>query len=95
MPRHRSATSNEGRLLAAEHAAALAELPLRQLDSYGSRRETLRAVSGKRYVVRSVAYWDAEPWESGLYIIVKVRPTKGWWRRIWPYRAVVVRPPPT
>jgi hypothetical protein len=96
LPLHRSrATSKEGRALAAERAAAIADLPLRSLDVYGSKREVVAAESGRRYVVSSVAYWDSEPWESMLYVIVRVRPTEGWWRLLRPYSAVVTRSPPS
>ena len=93
---HRSrATNSEGRALAAEHAAAIGDLPLRSLDVYGRRREVVSAESGRSYVVSSSAYWDSEPWESKLYVVVRVRPSKDWWRLLWPHSAVVVRSPPS
>lgn len=73
----------------------IAELPLRELDTYGSRHEVVSAESGRRYVVNSVAYWDSEAWHSSLYVIARVHPAGGWWRRIWPSSAVVVRSPPS
>ena len=81
-------------MLAAARAREIADLPLRTLDVYGRRRETVSAESGRAYVVASVAYWDAEPWESQLYVIVRVHPARSWWRLLWPYTAVVVRSPP-
>jgi len=88
-------TQSEGRRLAEEHAGTIADLPLRELDVYGSRREVVSADGGGRYVVRSIAYWDSEAWKSKLYVIVRVYPTRGWLRRAWPYSAVVVRAPPS
>jgi hypothetical protein len=41
------------------------------------------------YRLRSYAFWDMEPWQSGLYVKVKIY-GRGL-RRLWPYSGVIVR----
>lgn len=39
------------------------------------------ATSGMRYNVFVSAFWDADPWESWLYVEAAVRPDRSGWRR--------------
>jgi len=61
-----------------------------ELDSFPRRDELIVGESGRRYRVRMWTFWDMEPWQSGLYLVVKVRPQRGP-RRLFAYRAAVVR----
>jgi hypothetical protein len=63
----------------------LRSLPWDELDSYGTRRSEVAGASGRRYTVTTYTFWDMEPWASGMYVIVKVRPRRGW-RRFLAYK---------
>ncbi len=69
---------------------AIAALSWEELDAYGSRVEEVVASSGRRFRIKSWAFWDMEAWRSGMYVIAKARPTKGL-RRFWSYKDVRVR----
>jgi hypothetical protein len=63
---------------------------LDRLEGGGEVEEEAVAPSGKRYRVRTYAFWDMEPWESGMYVIVKVYGRSGW-RKRWPYKGAIQR----
>jgi hypothetical protein len=42
------------------------------------RKSSLRWVGDLR--VKSNVFWDMEEWASGMYVIVRVRPGRGWRR---------------
>jgi len=81
---------DEPRTIAAEKLRAIKGLSWEELDAYESRNEHVTGPSGRRYRVSSAAYWDMEPWASGIEISVKVFADKGV-RRVWPYKARAVR----
>jgi hypothetical protein len=76
----------EGRALADAKADEVARLSWEELDTYGERTEQSTAPSGRVFRISSRAYWDMEPWASGIEIIVKVSPPSGV-RRFWRYKA--------
>ena len=55
--------------------------------------EELTTASGRRYRVKSRAWFDMEAWESGLYVDVYVYAERGL-RRRWPYKGVTERGAP-
>jgi hypothetical protein len=81
---------NEGRALAGSKAEAVAALSWKELDAYDQTVEEVVGPSGERYRLSTSVFWDMEPWASGMYVIVKATPTRGW-RRYWPFKAVEVR----
>jgi hypothetical protein len=81
---------NEGRALAGSKAEAVAALSWEELDAYDQTVEEVVGPSGERYRLLTTVFWDMEEWASGMYIIVKAAPTRGW-RRYWPFKAVEVR----
>jgi hypothetical protein len=83
---------SEGTELARVTAESIAASPWEELDAYGKRAEDVVTPSGSRFRVVSNVFWDTEPWESDMYVIVKVAPERGW-RRWWPYKAVRARGP--
>jgi len=80
----------EGRELARAKAKALAVLSWEELDAYGQRVEEVVAPSGRRFRLTANVFWDMEPWVSGINIIVKAAPMRGW-RRFWSQKAVETR----
>jgi hypothetical protein len=56
-----------------------------ELHEYGERVEEVVSESGRRFRVETDAFWDVEPWQSSMYVQVKVRPIRGW-RRWWAYK---------
>jgi hypothetical protein len=80
----------EARAIAKRKAAEMAALSWEELDAYGKREEIVTSPSGATLRVKSLAYWDMEEWNSGLDIVVKVYPGKGF-RRFWPYKAYASR----
>lgn len=72
----------------------LRSLPWDELDSYGKQVNEVAGSSGRRYTVTTYTFWDMEAWASGMYVIVKVRPKRGW-RRLLAYKAsdVLLVPP--
>ena len=87
MARH---VQNEGRVLAGSKAEALAALSWEELDAYDGLVEEVVGPSGERYRLSTSVFWDMDPRASGMYVIVKAAPTRGW-RRYWPIKAVEVR----
>jgi hypothetical protein len=81
---------NEGRALAGSKAEAVAALSWEELDAYDPTVEEVVGPSGERYRLSTTVFWDMEEWASGMYVIVKAAPTRGW-RRYWPFKAVEVR----
>ena len=84
-------TEDEGRGLADRKLAELSALSWEELDRYQARAETVTLGSGRRFRVKSMAYWDMDPWQSDMQISVKVYSARGW-RRYWPYKARTIRP---
>lgn len=82
--------ADEARTIAAEKLKTMEDLSWEELDAYEPRIEEATSSTGRRYRVSSVAYWDMEPWASGIEISVKVYPDRGA-RRFWPYKARGVR----
>ena len=78
--------ATEGQALADAKADQIARLSSQELDNYGERTEQSTGPSGRVFRLRSRAYWDMEPWASGVEIIVKANPANGI-RRIWGYKA--------
>jgi hypothetical protein len=81
---------NEGRTLAGAKADAVAALSWDELDAYDQPVEEVVGPSGERYRLSTNVFWDMEPWASGMYVIVKASPMRGW-RRYWPFKAVEIR----
>jgi hypothetical protein len=48
-----------------------------ELDAYGDRVETVRALSGHDFRVSSRAFWDMAEWASGMEISVTVHARTG------------------
>jgi hypothetical protein len=63
--------ATEGQALADAKADEIARLSWNELDAYGERTEQSTAPSGRVFRVSSRAYWDMEPWASGIEISVK------------------------
>lgn len=78
--------ATEGQALADAKADEIARLSWQELDTYGERTEQSIGPSGRVFRVRSRAYWDMEPWASGIEIIVKANAPSGI-RRIWGCKA--------
>jgi hypothetical protein len=81
---------NEGHALASCKAEAVASLSWEELDACDQTVEEVVGPSGERYRLSTSVFWDMEPWASGMYVIVKATPTRGW-RRYWPFKAVEIR----
>jgi hypothetical protein len=79
-------TATEGQALAGAKADEIAQLSWSELDAYGERTEQGTAPSGRVFRIRSRAYWDMEPWASGIEISVKAY-APGGLRRIRGYKA--------
>jgi len=77
---------SEGQSLANKKADEIARLGWEELDAYGERTQQIASPSGQVFRVSSRAYWDMEPWASGIEISVKARPASGI-RRFWSYTA--------
>ena len=86
-------TATEGQALADAKADEIARLSWNELDAYGERMEQGTAPSGRVFRVNSRAYWDMEPWASGIEISVKACASGGV-RRIWGYKARTTRGSP-
>jgi hypothetical protein len=67
----------EGQTLADKKADEIARLGWSELDAYGERTERITSPSGRVFRVSSRAYWDMEPWASGIEISVRARPATG------------------
>jgi hypothetical protein len=95
-------SEDDPRLVARAKAKEIASLSWEELDAYGKRTEEVVTPRGRQLRVKSIAFWDMEEWASGMYVIVRVRPGKGW-RRFVGESAVETRgdyddpvpPPPT
>lgn len=84
--------TDEPHRLASATAKEIAGLSWEELDAFGERVEDVVSATGRSYRVKSIAFWDMEEWESGMYVIVTVKPTSGpGWRRWRRYRAVETR----
>ena len=79
-------TASEGQALADAKADEIARLAWNELDAYGERTEQGIVPSGSVFRVSSRAYWDMDPWASGIEIRVKAY-APGGIRRIWGYKA--------
>ena len=75
-----SVSENDPRLVARAKAKEIASLSWEELDAYGKRTEEVVTPAGRQLRVKSVAFWDMEEWASGVYVIVRVRPGRGWRR---------------
>jgi hypothetical protein len=80
------AGTSEGQTIADAKAEEIAALSWRELDAYGERVDAAAAPSGRTFTVRSRAFWDMEPWASGMNISVKAYATTGF-RRIRSFKA--------
>jgi len=85
-----SSVNDDPRRLAHAKAKEIARLSWEELDAYGERAEELITASGRRFRVKSLAFWDLEEWASAMYVVVKVYPSRGL-RRFWGYSAVETR----
>ena len=63
---------------------------LDRLESISGIEEEALAPSGKPYRVRTHAFWDMEPWQSGMYVRVDVYGRSAW-RKRWPYKGAIQR----
>jgi hypothetical protein len=79
--------ADEARGLGSAKAKEVAALSWAELDAYGEREEEVTSPSGHHLRVKTIVFWDMEEWASGMYIITKVYPDRGW-RRWWPWKAV-------
>jgi hypothetical protein len=77
-----SGVVDDPRQLARAKAKEIAGLSWEELDAYGKQVEDVMSPTGRRFRVKSHAFWDMEAWESGMYVIVRVHPTPRW-RRFW------------
>lgn len=82
--------AEEAHQIIEERLQALMWMTWDELSEYDERTEQVVTPSGRRFELYSCAYWDMEPWQSGLNIEVKVRPESGW-RRRWRYRGFAER----
>ena len=73
-------TEDDPRLVARAKAKEIASLSWEELDAYGKRTEEVVTPIGRRLRIKSHVFWDMEEWASGIYVIVRVRPGKGWRR---------------
>jgi hypothetical protein len=73
-------SEDDPRLVARAKAKEIASLSWKELDAYGKRTEEVVTPSGRQLRVKSIAFWDMEEWASGMYVIVRVRPGRGWRR---------------
>jgi hypothetical protein len=78
--------TTEGQSLADAKADEIAQLSWEELDAYGERTEQSTTPSGAVFRVSSRAYWDMEPWASGIEISVRAYAAGGM-RQIWGYKA--------
>ena len=69
-------SEDDPRLVAQTKAKEIASLSWEELDAYGKRTEEVVTPVGRRLRVTSNVFWDMDEWDSGLYVIVRVRP--GW-----------------
>jgi hypothetical protein len=56
-----------------------------ELDVYGKHTEEVTTPSGRQFEVVTMTFWDMERWASGMYLIAKARPRRGW-RRVHAYK---------
>lgn len=77
----------EATRLARAKLRELESLSWDELDAYVERVEETPSESGRRFRVKSYTFWDMEPWESDMYVKVKVYAPRGL-RRLWPYTVV-------
>ena len=75
-------SEDDPRLVARAKAKEIASLSWAELDAYGKRAEEVVTPTGPRFRMRSVPFWDMEEWASSIYVIVRVRPGRGWRRFI-------------
>lgn len=73
-------SEDDPRRLAQVEAKKIASLSWEQLDAYGRKSEEVVTPAGRRFCVKSIAFWDMEEWSSRMYVIVRVRPGRGWRR---------------
>jgi hypothetical protein len=85
-----SNVADDPRQLAGAKAKEIAGLSWEELDAYGKQVEDVVSPTGKRFRVKSIAFWDMDEWESRMYVIVRVYPTPRW-HRFWGYSAVETR----
>ena len=83
-------SESDPRRLADTKAKEIAGFSWEELDQYGKRVEEVVTASGRRFRVKSIAFWDMEEWASAMYVIVNVYPIPRW-RRFWGYSAVETR----
>jgi hypothetical protein len=76
----------EGQIVADAKADEIVALSWRELDAYGDHVDVATAPSGRAFRVKSRAFWDMEPWASGVNISVKAYAMSGV-RRFWGFRA--------
>ena len=78
------------RFVARAKAKEIATLSWEELDAYGKRTEEVLTPMGRRLRVKSDVFWDMDEWDSGMYVVVRVRPGRGW-RRLLGESAVETR----
>jgi hypothetical protein len=83
-------SEEDPRRLAQAEAKKIASLSWEQLDGYGKKSEEVVTPAGRRFRVKSIAFWDMEAWASAMYVIVRVYPIPRW-HRFWGYGAVETR----
>jgi hypothetical protein len=71
---------DDPRLVARAKAKEIASLSWEDLAAYGKQTEEVVTPTGRQLRVKSIAFWDMEEWASGMYVIVRVRPGRGWRR---------------
>jgi hypothetical protein len=59
-----SVSHEDPRRLADTKAKEIAGLSWEELDEYGKRVEEVVTATGRRFRVRSIAFWDMEEWAS-------------------------------
>src|SRR5438445_11666616 len=69
-----------------EGLAVLEAMSWDDLDQHETRIDTLIAPSGRRFRIRTWAYWDMEPWESDMWLVAEAQPEGGFFRWRWPVK---------
>ena len=67
-------SESDPRRLADTKAKEIAGLSWVELDEYGKQVEEVVTATGRRFRVKSTAFWDIEEWASTMYVIVNVYP---------------------
>ena len=86
-----TAERDEARALLDAAIAEIERLSWDDLDQYEERSSQVSTGSGREFVVRTMAYWDMDAWESDMWIVARARLCQGESVRRWPYTARTIR----